>query len=390
MESNTIKPNLLYFDVSKLPEDSHKKAKISINKKINDGQYAEVAVWCMNQFYSTRTPVMATMGCFYLKKSGKFLVLENFIRFIDGFDPSIITGFPSGIKSFAEKILGNSSVDLTESRESRQSFREEHRWPRDITMKSQDKLVRVFESLYEKFNKNKTISVNEKPKFVTIGSCFAVNISRSLKRLGYECFNVQIDERKNSTDRISRIFSEYGGDYSGLINPSDHDINIKSVRSKIDDASHIIVTLGVSLVFRENNQEKPNTDENIRNIISGKLKPYILSHRENFLYMENIIKSINTDKTQIILSISPVPLTWANCSVGDLICYDMQSKISLVEAAHSICRDYNVVYWPSFEFIKWFGSHSSDPFFGADHPDSRHVRDEVVDLVTESFISKLS
>ena len=260
----------------------------------------------------------------------------------------------------------------------------------DISLKSRNQLCQTFESLYEKFNNQKALLISDKPKFVTIGSCFAVNISRSLDRLGYDCFNVQIDERRNSTDRISGIFSEVlDQDFEGqslVLEEQELDL----IKSKILDASHIIVTLGVSLVFKDESRGVYDKSQKLKDIISGKLTPYIISSDENIEYIKNIIKLVDNEKTQLIFSISPVPLTWANCSVGELIYYDMQSKNSLLEAVHSACRDSKVIYWPSFELIKWFGAHSSDPFFGVDHPDSRHVRDEVVDLVTSAFTSKIS
>jgi hypothetical protein len=45
-----------------------------------------------------------------------------------------------------------------------------------------------------------------------------------------------------------------------------------------------------------------------------------------------------------------------------------------------------VRYWPSFEVVRWVGSHLG-PVFGAEDGQPRHVSNFVVDAIVRNFIS---
>jgi hypothetical protein len=92
----------------------------------------------------------------------------------------------------------------------------------------------------------------------------------------------------------------------------------------------------------------------------------------------------------IIVTVSPVPLkaTFQKtpCMVADCV-----SKSTLRLAAHeavTLANDEKLRYWPSFEIIRWLGSHLAEsPFMSADDAnDIRHIRPEFVSTIIGSFM----
>jgi hypothetical protein len=70
---------------------------------------------------------------------------------------------------------------------------------------------------------------------------------------------------------------------------------------------------------------------------------------------------------------------------------DCLSKSVMRLAAHEICTEFDdrILYWPSFEMVRWLGGHVP-PVFGQSDGHARHPNDELVDMIAKSSISKFS
>jgi hypothetical protein len=97
------------------------------------------------------------------------------------------------------------------------------------------------------------------------------------------------------------------------------------------------------------------------------------------------VRTVNPT-TRIFLTLSPAPLNYSfefpSTIVGDCL-----SKSTLRVAIHEVLlgKPEGVRYWPSFEVVRWVGSHLG-PVFGAEDNQPRHVSDFIVDAIVKSFI----
>ncbi len=90
----------------------------------------------------------------------------------------------------------------------------------------------------------------------------------------------------------------------------------------------------------------------------------------------------------VIYTVSPVPLktTFRNISC---LTADCASKSILKAAVDEIIREEipDVYYWPSFEIIRWLGSHLTRPTFSDNTLDCRHVSEDLVKIIVSTFIN---
>ena len=81
-------------------------------------------------------------------------------------------------------------------------------------------------------------------------------------------------------------------------------------------------------------------------------------------------------------------LTMGSCFAQNLRnSADCVSKSTLRVAIHELLAEghANLHYWPSFEIVRWLGSHIEEALFGEDG-NTRHVNRKTVRLILESFI----
>lgn len=112
------------------------------------------------------------------------------------------------------------------------------------------------------------------------------------------------------------------------------------------------------------------------------------SVEENTVNLIETIKSIKliAPRANIVISLSPIPLaatqTGVSCFTADCL-----SKSILRLAIDAVVKQNiaGVGYWPSFEIVRWLGSHVGFSLFGEDG-NSRHVNRGAVDLILSAFI----
>lgn len=89
----------------------------------------------------------------------------------------------------------------------------------------------------------------------------------------------------------------------------------------------------------------------------------------------------------IVVTLSPVPL---RATFEPMSCFaaDCISKSTLRVAIDGLMRRQlpNVVYWPSFEIVRWLGGHVPLAMFGEDG-NPRHVNRRTVKLILDKFIA---
>ena len=91
------------------------------------------------------------------------------------------------------------------------------------------------------------------------------------------------------------------------------------------------------------------------------------------------------------MTVSPSALI-ATTEFDSAVEADCLSKSTLRLACHeamSAMADRPMVYWPSFEMVRWLGAHYapfSPPAYGLEDGNSRHVSDWLVDLIVELFL----
>lgn len=249
---------------------------------------------------------------------------------------------------------------------------------------------------------------NKNSKVATMGSCFAMRIREYMIRHKNQTDTIFIPEGLNNTYAV-RQYIEWvlTGDRS--LDAYCYDQNDKlgihkweskeeqaSVKQKFINYDGYIITYGLAEVWRDKKtkgvfwrgvpeelfDEKSHecvvttVDENVTNILKT---------------IEIIQKNCGKHKP-IIITLSPVPLkaTFLNrsCIVSDNISKSIL-RISIDQALNGL---ENVYYWPSFEFVKWIPSHTGIKTFGAEDnfvgkkiPDSRHVSNNVVEIIIKNF-----
>lgn len=121
--------------------------------------------------------------------------------------------------------------------------------------------------------------------------------------------------------------------------------NISNTHRTLKKASHVLITLGSSWVYR--NKETENLVANCHKIPQRNFKKEILSIKENKTILKQIIsdiRKINRSAT-IIFTVSPVR------HLKDGFVENMQSKSRLHTAIHEITDNKTIFYFPSFEIM---------------------------------------
>jgi len=228
----------------------------------------------------------------------------------------------------------------------------------------------------------------------TFGSCFAANLARMLKGAGVDATNLLIEESINSP-LANRAF------LSGMVNPAEsgHSARLREVygeeflqraRAQLVGARVIVLTLGVAPAFFHADTDGFVFLEDYRALLkAGSVRmrtPGSAETRGVIADILALLRELNS-RARIYASISPVPLM-GTVELPNAVLADCISKTTLRVALHEELQSgrwSDVHYWPSFEIVRWLGSHSSLPVFGADDSVSRHVSNWLVELIVDRF-----
>jgi hypothetical protein len=151
----------------------------------------------------------------------------------------------------------------------------------------------------------------------------------------------------------------------------------------------VVITVGLSEVWVDSTTNRVFWRGVPKKLFDPKKHVCRLSSvEENTINLNEAIKSIQSiaPKARVIVSLSPIPLkatqTGVSCFTADCL-----SKSILRLAIDQVISKGNpgVAYWPSFEIVRWLGSHVGFSMFGEDG-NSRHVNRQAVELILSAFV----
>src|SRR5262249_836758 len=219
------------------------------------------------------------------------------------------------------------------------------------------------------------LSFDKNTRFFMQGSCFAENLYAELKQSGYPCFYNAVVEAMNSP-LANKI-------YLTKLKSASND----PVREEMQKASIYVLTIGVAPSWFTRHDGQFVFAPDLRNINMYVQRTATVNEATDALL--DVIKSIReiNPAIQIVLTLSPVPLG-STFEFSSAIVADCLSKSVLRAAIHEAllaCGDGKTIYFPSFEIVRWVGSHAGNAFGDDGLP--RHISKEYVKHIIASFLS---
>ena len=167
--------------------------------------------------------------------------------------------------------------------------------------------------------------------------------------------------------------------------PKEHE----TYRRVLRDMSGMVLTVGLSEVWYDTASNGVFWRGIPKSIYDpARHKCRISTVAENRDNLSHIVRSLRSLRPSfpIIVTLSPIPLK-ATFERPSIFAADCVSKSTLRVAIHELLAEahQDLYYWPSFEIVRWLGSHLGESLFGEDG-NTRHVNRKTVRLVLESFI----
>lgn len=236
---------------------------------------------------------------------------------------------------------------------------------------------------------------NDTCKVFTLGSCFAKNLANKMISMGLNAKFSPITETYN-TPLVNLAIIE-----SAVLGPANSKyyksidrffVNkeiISRIKEDISQAGIIVFTVGVGFVWRKKETKEvyfaPDWKTPSFYTQFESFFPPPQFQADNLLEIVRLIRMINQD-AEIYLTLSPVPIEFS-FEYKSAILSDCVSKSMLRSAIHLLqTRNLEgVQYFPSFEFVRWCGSHFDRKFYGADGK-VRHVDDDLIEIIVQRFL----
>jgi hypothetical protein len=237
---------------------------------------------------------------------------------------------------------------------------------------------------------------------VTLGSCFARELRTFLLEAGLESSRFRIPDALNNTYALLDFFTwcatgaetGFGFSYdraaSGEIAEFTPDAERESYAKAFADAGAFVFTLGLAEVW----SDKATGGVFWRGIPEdvfeeGRHEFRLTTVDENARNLGGLIdqaRSLNPS-APIVLTLSPVPLAATFRGISCLTA-DCVSKSILRVAIDQVLSEERpgVYYWPSFEIVRWAGSHLSWPTYGFEDVRARRVTRYVVGQIIDAFV----
>jgi hypothetical protein len=229
----------------------------------------------------------------------------------------------------------------------------------------------------------------------TFGSCFAANLARIMVEQKMQATSLLIEESVNST-YANKILMEI---VAGVGESQAHaDMRetfgapfFETVRSKIEAATHIVLTVGVAPSFFRNDDNTFVFAKNYRDLLEkGEIHMRTTSFSENAENLACILALMDqvAPEARKIVTVSPVPLS-ATAEMSSVVVADCVSKSTLRAVVHETVRaNPSLTYFPAFEIVRWLSGYTGTEVYGADDQNSRHVSNWVVEFIVSSFIQR--
>ena len=245
--------------------------------------------------------------------------------------------------------------------------------------------------------------IAEGTRFFTLGSCFAGNLAFRLKSKGFPVHYEDIGEEVNSTfaNRSLLDWIEHGvvDDPTAVMDEHYGPRVRERFRKGLRHCQVFVMTLGVAACFfREDTGAFAFAPLSTRlggDALFNRYRMRTTTVAENTRNIAAIIAAVRRmakRPPQFVLTVSPVPLS-ATTEHYSAITADALSKSTLrlaCEEAVNAHADQGVVYWPSFEMVRWLGAHygSDHPAYAGDDDNTRHVSGWLVDMIIDLFLEE--
>jgi hypothetical protein len=242
--------------------------------------------------------------------------------------------------------------------------------------------------------------------FMTLGSCFAGHLGRRLEAAGHRVNLEDIGEEINSPAANRHLFDWVE---KGVVDaPTSMMEEVygagrrERLRRAIAGSDVFVLTLGVAPSFHD--AETGAFVFTTTGSMTG------LDHLQKRCVMRTAsvdeaagdigrvleaIARMARPGARVVLTVSPVPLS-GTTEFSSAVIADCLSKSTLRLACQELTgarADQGVVYWPSFEIVRWLGAHFArelPPVFGEEDGNSRHVSTWLVDLIVDLFLEHWS
>ena len=244
--------------------------------------------------------------------------------------------------------------------------------------------------------------ISESTTFTTLGSCFAHNLALRLRAAGHLVNHEEIGEEVNSTfaNRYLLDWIERGA-VDAPTSAMDQ-VYGPAMRERIAAAIRasdvFVLTIGVAPCFfhHETGEFMFSTmhSNTATDRMAGISRMRTTTVGENVKNIRRIMASVQRiagRPVKMVLTVSPVPLA-GTTEFASAVIADCLSKSTLRLACQEVVSDQglkDVFYWPSFEIVRWLGTHfgSAHPdVYGADDGNSRHVSAWLVDIIVDLFL----
>ncbi|MBM3512818.1 MAG: tetratricopeptide repeat protein [Alphaproteobacteria bacterium] len=267
------------------------------------------------------------------------------------------------------------------------------RWPKAAKdFEDLDKIIREY--VCESFD-TRGIALSRGSRVFTQGSCFAGNIARSLKRHDLKVTYAPCGEEQNNTYAncvvLDWIKNGAHDEKTAIVEENLGFGNRDELRAAISSAEIFIYTMGVAATHfdRETGEFVMSRNTNTSKAALFKRAVFMTTTvKENVDNLKMIVSAVRefSPRAAIVLTVSPVPMTMTT-EMNSAVVSDCLSKSTLRVAIEEILRlDLpRVVYWPSFEIIRWLGGHVG-PVYGSDDGSSHHVNLSMINRAVDSFL----
>jgi tetratricopeptide (TPR) repeat protein len=240
--------------------------------------------------------------------------------------------------------------------------------------------------------------------FMTLGSCFAENLARRLRDAGYTVNSEEIGEEINST-YANRHLLEWIE--KGPVNPVTKQMEAfygpglrERLKRYIEDSEVFVLTLGLAPCFFEPENGRfvflPPRTEQGRTLLHANHVMRTTTVSENVRNLELVLEGLRRMARRpptIVMTVSPVPLSGTS-ELHSAVVADCVSKSTLRVACHEVMTlqdSPGLIYWPSFEMVRWLGTHfgpDQPHVYGADDANTRHVSNWLVKLIIDLFVER--
>jgi hypothetical protein len=240
--------------------------------------------------------------------------------------------------------------------------------------------------------------------FMTLGSCFAENLALRLRDAGYQANSEALGEEINSTyaNRYLLDWVEQGpvDPPTKLMHKVYGEATRQRFRRAIEESDVFVMTLGLAPCFFDQDtgefmflpaKSKTGVDALRANAVMRTTG--VVENIRNLSLILDRIRRLAKRPPRIVLTVSPVPLT-GTTEMGSAVIADCVSKSTLRVACHEVVsqpENQDVLYWPSFEIVRWLGPHFGPEHplvYGADDDNTRHVSAWVVAMIIDLFLEK--